>query len=57
MRSRHAEPSCGYLHRVRRIAMVLRMDRAPLVEIHGTRRGSPLATPVRELPLRLPVIA
>ena len=33
------------------------MDRAPLVETRGTRRRSPPAAPVRELPLRLPVIA
>jgi len=33
------------------------MDRAPRVETVGIRRLSPLGTPVRELPLRLPVIA
>ena len=33
------------------------MDRAPLVENPSIRRLSPLTTPVRELPLRLPVIA
>jgi hypothetical protein len=33
------------------------MDRAPLVEILSARRLSPPKTPVRELPLRLPVIA
>jgi len=33
------------------------MDRAPRVEIHGTRRLSLPTAPVRELPLRLPVIA
>ncbi len=38
-------------------ALCMRVDRAPLVETHGTRRRSPLATPVRELPLRLSVIA
>jgi hypothetical protein len=38
-------------------ADVSKVDRAPLVETHGTRRRSPLATPVRELPLRLSVIA
>jgi len=33
------------------------MDRAPLVETRSTRRRSSPAAPVRELPLRLPVIA
>jgi hypothetical protein len=33
------------------------MDRAPRVEILNTRRLPPPTTPVRELPLRLPVIA
>jgi hypothetical protein len=33
------------------------MDRAPRVEIPCTRRRSSPTTPVRELPLRLPVIA
>ena len=57
------------LHRVRRQPLVADLpalhvassariaDRAPLVEIPGTRRRSPPTTPVRELPLRLPVIA
>ncbi len=33
------------------------MDRAPLVETPRTERLSPPATPIRELPLRLPGIA
>lgn len=39
------------------ILMLMLMDRAPLVETRDTRRRSLPATPVRELPLRLPVIA
>jgi hypothetical protein len=39
------------------IPIPMLMDRAPLVETRDTRRRSLPATPVRELPLRLPVIA
>jgi hypothetical protein len=35
----------------------LKMDRAPLVEISSIRRLPPSTAPVRELPLRLSVIA
>jgi hypothetical protein len=39
------------------ITQLLGVDRAPRVEIHDTRCRSSPTTPVRELPLRLPVIA